>query len=280
MLAKAPKLAPEQIKSFRAQIWAFYRHSSRKLPWRNTKKPYRILVSEIMLQQTQVSRVLEKYPVFLKKFPTIKKLSSVSLAEVLRIWQGMGYNRRARYLHEAAQTITQKHHGHIPKTEKELRALPGVGHYTANAILAFTNNEPTIFIETNIRRVFIHHFFSKRKNVSDAKILLLVKQTIDKTNPREWYYALMDYGSHLPKVTKINSNTQSKHYVKQSKFKGSLRELRGKIIQSLSKENQTFRMLKQVCNNDARTNIAIETLLKDKLIIRFTKEHQTRYSLA
>ncbi|MFZ2831727.1 MAG: A/G-specific adenine glycosylase, partial [Minisyncoccia bacterium] len=168
-----------------------------------------------MLQQTQVARVLEKYPEFLKKFPNIETLAKSPLSDVLRIWQGMGYNRRARYLHDMAKEVMQKHRGRIPKDELDLLKLPGVGPYTANAILTFAHSESRIFIETNIRRVFIHHFFKDKIGVTDTEIVPLIEATLDRKNPREWYYALMDYGAHLPKITRKNSNTQSKHYTKQ-----------------------------------------------------------------
>ena len=266
-MAKTPILRPSQVKSFQAQIWAFYEESGRyNLPWRKTRDPYKILVSEVMLQQTQVSRVLLKYPEFLKKFPTIEALANASLTQVLSEWQGMGYSRRARYLRESAKIILLSHKGVVPKTEVLLRALPGVGHYTANAVLAFALNQPRVFIETNIRRIYIHHFFQNRADVADAEILPLVEATLDRNSPREWYYALMDYGSHLPKVVRKNSNIQSKHYTKQSKFKGSVRELRGIIIKSLVVEPKTVQYLKNVCSNDVRTKEALDALVKDKLV--------------
>ncbi len=229
-----------------------------------------------MLQQTQVARVIEKYTEFLKAFPSVEALANASLAEVLRVWQGMGYNRRARYLRDAAQKIASEHRGRVPKTEQELRTLPSIGHYTANAILAFAHNEPRVFIETNIRRAFIHHFFGNKRKVSDKNILPLVEATLDHKNPREWYYALMDYGAHLPKIARKNPNTQSKHYVKQSAFKGSLRELRGKIIRILAEKPETFIALKRVCGNDLRTKEALDALVKDKLI----KYEKRKYQLA
>lgn len=271
------RISGVQIKTFQDQIWAFYRVSGRhNMPWRKTRNPYKILVSEVMLQQTQVARVLEKYPEFLRKFPTVESLANSSLSDVLRVWQGMGYNRRAKYLREAAQKIVSDHNSKVPSDEPKLRALPGIGHYTANAILAFAHNEPRVFIETNIRRIFIHHFFKDRSEVTDAEILPFVEKTLDTNNPREWYYALMDYGSHLPKVAQSNSNTQSKHYAKQSTFKGSLRELRGKIIRALDLKAMTLLALKKICDNDTRTNEAVEALIKDKLI----KYEKRKYQLA
>lgn len=276
MTTKAHKLDISEIRAFQAQIWAFYGHSGRKLPWRNTQNPYKILVSEVMLQQTQVSRVLEKYPEFLKIFPTVNALAKAPLSDVLRTWQGMGYNRRAKYLHDAARTIVHEHKGRVPKTEQELLSLPGIGRYTANAVLAFAHNEPRVMIETNIRRVYIHQFFENKNDVSDKNILSLVEATLDTKNSREWYYALMDYGSLLPKITKVNSNIQSKHYTKQSTFKGSLRELRGKIIRKLSNGAQTRQALNRVCGNDPRTKVALAGLISDKLI----KYEKGKYTLA
>jgi len=230
-MAKSHKLRQAEVQAFQAQIWAFYRHSGRhNLPWRKTKNPYKILISEVMLQQTQVARVLEKYPEFLEKFSTVEALAVAPLSDVLRVWQGMGYNRRALALKRMAEKIVNEYKGKIPRERLSLESLPGVGHYTAGAVRAFAFNEPEIFIETNIRRIFIHHFFGNKEGISDQEILPLVEATLYMKNPSEWYWALMDYGSHLPKITKTNSNIQSKHYTKQRIFKGSLRELRGKIV--------------------------------------------------
>lgn len=280
-MTRSPNPSPAEIQAFQAQIWAFYGHSGRhNLPWRKTKNPYKILVSEVMLQQTQVSRVLEKYPQFLKKFPTVDTLAKASLSEVLKVWQGMGYNRRALALKRMAEQILNVHKGKIPRSRSELESLPGVGPYTAGAVRAFAFNEAEVFIETNIRRIFIHHFFQlgneTSKLVSDKEISPLVEATLDTKNPREWYYALMDYGAHLPKVARKNSNTQSKHYTKQSKFTGSLRELRGKIIRALGSNPESLVALKKVCDDDPRTKEALEALTKDKLI----KYEKRKYQLA
>ena len=224
------RLPTQKTRKFRVLVWNFYHQEGRHtLPWRKTKNPYRILVSEIMLQQTQVARVVEKYPLFLKTFPTITALAEAPLAQVLAAWQGMGYNRRTLALHRLAKEIVAHHGGSVPRTRADLETLPGIGPYTAGAIRAFAFNEPEVFIETNIRRIFIHHFFLKKQVVSDKEILPLVEATLDTQNPRAWYYALMDYGAHLPKVTK-NPNKKSAHYVKQKKFEGSHRQLRGRVL--------------------------------------------------
>lgn len=199
------------------------------MPWRDTRDPYRILLSEVMLQQTQVSRVLVKYPEFLRAFPTIRALAHADKKKLLRMWQGMGYNRRALYLKRAAQTIIKQHEGHVPKTLSELESLPGIGHATAAAILTYAFNKPAPFIETNTRRVFIHHFFPKRRRVSDADIMPLIGAALPKTNRREWYYALMDYGTFLARAIP-NPNKRSLHYARQQPFEGSTREIRGFLL--------------------------------------------------
>jgi len=234
MTAKSPKPQVAKVKAFQAQIWGFWGHSGRhSLPWRGTRNAYKILVSEVMLQQTQVSRVLEKYPEFLRAFPTIKALAEAPLAQVLSVWQGMGYNRRALALKRLTEEVMTKHKGKIPRGRAELEALPGIGSYTAGAVRAFAFNEPEVFIETNIRRVFIHHFFDGKREVSDKEIVPLIETTLDRTRPREWYWALMDYGAHLPKVI-TNPNKKSKHYVRQKPFEGSHRQVRGRVLKFLS----------------------------------------------
>lgn len=206
------------------------------MPWRKTRDPYRILVSEIMLQQTQVDRVLPKYQKFLERFPTIHSLAEAPLGDVLRVWQGLGYNRRARMLHECAKRIVTDHRGRFPKTHAELVALPGIGHYTAGAILAFAYGIPVAVVETNIRSVFIHHFFSDDTDVTDKEVMRLVERTMDPGRIRDWYYALMDYGVHIKKAHG-NPNSRSKHYARQSAFKGSDRQIRGAILRSLAEKD-------------------------------------------
>ncbi len=217
-------------------IWEYYRKYKRDLSWRRTTNPYRILVSEVMLQQTQVSRVLIKYPQFIKQFPTFKSLHKASLRDVIGIWQGMGYNRRALYLKKIAEIVSNKYKGRLPPDPNILKTLPGIGIATAGSIAAFAYNLATIFIETNIRRVFIHHFFRDTKEVDDREIVPLIKETLDKKNPREWYFALMDFGTMLA-TQGDNANHQSKHYTVQSSFAGSDRQLRGKILRVLLKHN-------------------------------------------
>lgn len=240
--------------AFRKLVWHHYRtHGRHTLPWRPPSlklrkdgflDSYRILVSEVMLQQTQVDRVVPKYQSFLKKFPTFKALADTSLQSVLVEWKGLGYNRRALGLKRTAEAVVHNHGGKLPRDYASLLALPGIGPYTAHAVRAFVWNEPDIFVETNIRTVYIHHFFSKatrrqgNNKISDAELVPLVEKTLDTKNPREWYYALMDYGAHLKK-TVGNVSRKSASYAKQSTFKGSHRELRAQVLHAIAEKRST-----------------------------------------
>lgn len=217
---------------FKSAVYAYYRSHSRSLPWRETYDPYRILVSEIMLQQTQVERVREKYAAFLEVFPDFAALGAAPLTEVLSLWQGLGYNRRAVSLHNCAKTVVERYGGTLPPCVEEMERLPGIGHYTARAVAAFSFGIPAAFIETNIRSVYIHHYFQDREGVKDSEIMPLVEQTLDVSDPRQWYYALMDYGAMLKK-THGNPNRKSAHHARQSPFQGSNRERRSMILKAV-----------------------------------------------
>ena len=188
-----------------------------------------------MLQQTQVERLIEKYGQFIKQFPDFYRLSRVPLRKILMMWQGLGYNRRAIALKQIAQRVIEEFHGHLPSDVEVLKTFPGIGEATAGAITAFAFNQPAIFLETNIRRVFIHHFFSHKATVRDAEILPLIEKALDTSNPRKWYYALMDYGVMLKKEQQ-NPNRKSAHYQEQSPFEGSNRQIRGMILKILTRE--------------------------------------------
>ncbi|MCM0080500.1 A/G-specific adenine glycosylase [Geomonas sp. Red32] len=230
--ANAAALSEEEASAFRERILAYYRAHGRSLPWRETRDPYAILVSEIMLQQTQVDRVREKYRAFLAVFPGFEELARAPLADVLSLWQGLGYNRRAISLKLCAEAVVERCGGRLPGGIPELEALPGIGPYTARAVALFAFGEPTPFIETNIRSVYLHHFFPGEEKVSDALILPLVEATMDREDPREWYYALMDYGSQL-KRTGENPSRRSAHHTRQSPFRGSNREQRSLILKAI-----------------------------------------------
>ena len=219
------------IKRFRQTIYDYYNKNKRNFPWRETTNPYHILVSEIMLQQTQTSRVQGKYENFIREFPDFKTLYHAKIRKILAVWQGLGYNRRAVALHKIAQIVIKDFNGHLPQTTQALDKLPGIGPSTASAIVAFAYNKPTVFIETNIRTVYCHFFFSELDKVNDHDILDRVSQTLDTSNVRDWYYALFDYGVMLKQ--KENLSQKSAHYRKQSPYKGSNREVRSKIIRLL-----------------------------------------------
>ncbi len=245
-------------------VWDYYYQHKRPMPWRDNTHPYWVVVSEIMLQQTQVNRVLEKFPVFIEQFPSFEVLAESSLGEVLQAWQGMGYNRRAKYLWQIAQKVIQEYDGMLPDNPSLLVNFPGIGKATASSIVAFAYNKPTIFIETNIRRVYIHHFFSRLENIADNDLLPFIERTVSQDNPREWYYALMDYGTYL-KTQIINPNRKSKHYTRQSVFEGSNRQIRSQIIKLLLQGPKTLAQIQDIIG-DNRVQDNIASLLKEELI--------------
>lgn len=267
----------QPIKDFQEQAWDYYaRHGRNNLLWRQPESdgsydPYKIMVSEVMLQQTQVSRVTIKYREFLKVFPTIADLSRATFADVLKVWSGLGYNRRAKFLLEAAKIVTERYGGHLPKTKEELVQLPGIGPNTAAAILVYAYNQPHAFIETNIRSVFIHHFFNDADQVSDKQLLPIVERAIDTENPREWYWALMDYGTYLKAVT-ANPSRRSRHYTKQSKFEGSNRQLRARVLKLLLSGGMTYSEIATQTNDD-RTESILVVLAREGLITHKNKHY-------
>lgn len=253
--------------TFKTLIWDYYKSHKRIFPWRQTTEPYHIFISEIMLQQTQVSRILRKYEPFLETFPNFQSLAKSPLSEVLKEWSGIGYNRRALYLKTSAEMVVENHNGILSHDPLQLQKLPGIGYATACAIVTYSFNIPTVFIETNIRRIFIHHFFQDREAIADKDIYPLVEQTVDKQKSREWYWALMDYGTYLAKAIP-NLNKKSKHYAVQSKFEGSNRQLRGKILRLLGENKSLFKeRLYKLLDNDARCAKIIEALSAEGFIV-------------
>ncbi len=229
-------LSPEGVAAFRQIIYGHFEKSGRDFPWRRTHDPYEILVSEIMLQQTQVERVAQWYDRFLTAFPNLAALAQASVHAVLSAWQGLGYNRRALALHRLARRVVEEFGSQLPDSLEALRTLPGVGPATAGALAAFAFNQPAVFLETNIRRVFLHFFFPRATGVADKQLLPLVAQTLDTARPRPWYYALMDYGASL-KAHAPNPNRRSAHYRPQSPFENSDRQIRSRILQMLLKDS-------------------------------------------
>lgn len=246
-------------------IWEKGRELYRDMPWREDTRPYYVLVSELMLQQTQVDRVIPKFNAFIKQFPDERTLASAGLADVLTLWSGLGYNRRAKFLHESAKKIITDYNGEFPERYAEILSLSGVGPGTAGAIMTYAFNQPTPFIETNVRTVYFHHFFESGEKVSDEQLRPLIEQTIDHDHPREFYWALMDYGTWLKKSGAGRIN-QSKHYKKQSPLKGSLRELRGILMKRLAKGDVPLIDLQKQYIDDARFERAVEGLIADGLV--------------
>lgn len=256
-------------------VWDHYENYGRRtLPWRKTKDPYKILVSEVMLQQTQVDRVKPKYSAFLGQFPTVFDLAAAPLKDVLIAWQGLGYNRRAKMLHACAQAVVQKYAGKFPQSKEALVELPGIGAYTAGAVMAFAFNKPVVLIETNVRSVYLHHFFSDASGVSDAELLPLIEKTLSKENARDWYAGLMDYGTYLKKQHG-NPNTRSAHHAVQAAFKGSDRQIRGAIIKLLIHTERTRKMLLAELSafEDVHVDAQLEKLKKEGMILFENKKY-------
>ncbi|MSU76315.1 A/G-specific adenine glycosylase [Patescibacteria group bacterium] len=259
-------LSSKQLADFKETVWEHYRQHGRLFPWRDPSDSYHVLVSEVMLQQTQADRVVPYYERFIGRFPDVRSLSRARLATVLKLWQGLGYNRRAKMLHDMAKIVVRDYGGKLPETEAELVRLPGVGPYTAAALAAFASNQPAIVIETNIRSVFIYHFFGDQEGVTDAEILPLIGSTVDQENPREWYQALMDYGAWL-KRQGVNPSRRSAHYTRQAPLKGSNREVRGAIIRELTREKVgKSELIQRTGMAPTRVRKALKNLITEGLV--------------
>jgi len=257
----------ETISLFRDMILCHYRSHGRDLPWRRTVDPYSILVSEVMLQQTQVERVAAKYREFLERFPDFQSLARAPRRDVLEAWQGLGYNRRAIALHESGERVVEEYGGRLPADVETLATFPGIGKATASAICAYAFNMPVVYIETNIRRIVIHFFFHDRNDVRDSEILPILQQALYRENPREWYSALMDYGTVLAKRT-VNPNRRSAGYSRQSRFEGSDRQIRGQILSMVLSEGDVpeERMIRELSQERARVKRILKDLEKEGFI--------------
>lgn len=244
----------------RSVLTHYKAHGRHDLVWRKKISAYRILVSEIMLQQTQVSRVVPKFELWMKRYPTLSALSKASLTDILKLWQGLGYQRRAKALFEVAQTSKS-----ISKSYEELLALKGIGPYTASAVCAFAYNVfPEKLLETNIRTALIEEFHQGTTKVHDGLLYddlnrLNHHPLVQSTGAREWYYALMDYGSHL-KTLRISHNEKSSHYTKQTLYEGSTRQLRAKVLFAITHHEKL--------PQDERLELVINQLTKEGYIIK------------
>lgn len=265
-------LGDDVIRLFRDEIYSYYHEYGRVLPWRETDDAYQIAVSEIMLQQTQVDRVVGKYLEFVERFPSWEGLAGASLEDVLSAWQGLGYNRRGRFLREMARVVVDEYGGVLPPDEELLVKLPGVGRATAASIRAFAFNLPSIYIETNVRTVFFFFFFMEGVDgaltpVSDEALTPLVEATLDRENTRTWYNALMDYGTMLKKKYG-NLSVRSAHYRGQSPFKGSNREVRGKILRILLANGAMTpgQLVSMTGESSDRISYGLETLVGEGMV--------------
>ncbi|PIS44681.1 MAG: Fe-S cluster assembly protein HesB [Ignavibacteria bacterium CG08_land_8_20_14_0_20_37_9] len=221
-------LSEKIVNDFQTKILFWYKIHKRDFPWRKTTDPYYILVSEVMLQQTQAVRVVPYYEKFIKRFPSFKDFALAKNNDVLKVWSGLGFNNRAIRLKEIAKIIQNKFKGVFPQQNDQLLALKGIGNYTAAAVLAFAFNRRFAVIDTNIRRVLIHELHLS-ENISQRHLSEIAFQLIPKGRSRIWHNALMDYGALEATVKQTNIKSRSK----QSPFKGSEREVRGKILRFL-----------------------------------------------
>jgi A/G-specific adenine glycosylase len=244
------------VSEFKDIIYTNFEKNGRIFPWREDPRPWGVMVSEFMLQQTQTERVIPYWERWMKLWPTPRALAAVSLEDALREWNGLGYNRRGRFVIECARLISKKYQGKVPETPDLLLPLPGIGPYTAGAIACFGYNYPSVFIETNIRAAMIHFFFQEQDAVTDREIVPLLKEALDLKNPRRWYWALMEYGAALKKLT-VNPGRRSAHYAKQSPFEGSFRQRRGRVVKAL-----VFQGPSTVADLQKQTGIEPEELYK------------------
>ena len=225
----APAPAPADLAPFRALVLERGRELYRDLPWRRTRDPYAIWISEVMLQQTQTTRVDGRWQRWLERFPTADALAAASPADVLDEWQGLGYNRRALALKRTADLCAAERGGQLPSTAEELVQLPGIGPATAAGVVAFAFDRPSLYLETNVRTVFLHELFPGREGVRDRELAPLVADTCSEEGARAWYYALLDYGAHL-KTQVANPSRRSAHHTRQSAFEGSRRQKRAELV--------------------------------------------------
>lgn len=260
-------VSQERIQQFQKKVFSFYRKKKRELLWRKTSDPYKILLSEFMLQQTQVNRVLLYYEQWIAKWPTIYALAAASLPEVLQMWMGLGYNTRAVNLHRAARKIVAEYNGDVMTAVKQYKELPGIGRYTSHAVQIFSANADLVTVDTNIRRIFIREF-NLSEQISDKELWKLAEACLPRGKSRDWHNALMDYGalSLTAQKTGIKPKTQ------QSRFEGSDRQIRAKILRYLLTKDMSISELKKNLGiEQIRLFPILEKMISEKIIV---KEHK------
>ena len=257
----------EALKHFSDQIHYFYQHEGRSFPWRDTVDPYRIILSELMLQQTQTERVLPKYELFLTLWPDFSVMAKSTLSEVLSAWRGLGYNRRAL----ALRTIAQRSEAYgwtLPADYNLLIDFPMIGPATAAAIMAFAYGKRSIYLETNIRRVLIHQFHPEQSDVTDTVLRGELEELADlQDDYKRWYYALMDYGVLLKKQL-VNPNRRSAHYQKQAAFANSNRQIRGLLLTAFTEQGtiQLSDVYERIPFPAERVQSCLDALVKEGFI--------------
>jgi A/G-specific adenine glycosylase len=271
------RISIQKILGFQTKIFLWWEKNRRDLLWRRTHDPYQIFISEVMLQQTQVTRVLPIYLKFISKFPTVNALSHAPISDVLKAWKGMGYNRRALYLKKAAGEIVKKYDGIFPDDEKILLTLPGVGKYTARAILVFAYRKDISLIDTNIRQIITHFFFDDGKQ-KEKDIEEIATQLVPVGKSWEWHQALMDYGALALRGDVKPSKKTKKH--EKVPFRESDRFFRGRIIDALREKSYSeLELIEFMIENHGKNgeffNRILTGLEKDDLI----KRKQGRISL-
>ncbi len=267
------KIPNKQIREFHQKIFSWWEKNRRDLPWRHTHDPYNILVSEVMLQQTQVSRALPKYREFILEFPTVQTVAQSPLSGVLQVWKGMGYNRRAQYLQKTAKVLVAEYGGQFPQDEKELLALPGIGLYTARAIQAFAWKRDVAMVDTNIRQIIVHYFFDGHPQADRV-----IQETADRLLPIgkswEWHQALMDFGAiAMPRIKKQSPISKKVSKKKSVAFKDSPRFIRGRIIDMLrtasQKESTLIAQLARMYGKPEQfVSAQLDNLIKEEMVER------------
>jgi len=271
-MGESMKITDEEINQFQSIVLSFYKAHRRDLPWRKTTDPYKILISELMLQQTQVSRVIKYYEKWIKQWPTIDSLAQASRRDVLKAWMGLGYNTRGVNLHRAAQKIVNDYDGDMLEAMKNYKEIPGVGKYTSRAVQIFATNADIVTVDTNIRRIFIHEFHLS-EDVSDSELWLLAKRCLPKGLSREWHNALMDYGA----LNLTAKKTRVKPKTKQSRFEGSDRQIRAQILRQLLERSLSLSDLQKILEVEQnRLQRILDKMVQENLIAVKNKRFQVK----
>ena len=253
----------DDVKEFQQKVMDWWSKNARDLPWRNNPGPYEVLVSEVMLQQTQVSRVIPKYLEFLREFPTVEVLAASETKRLLTVWSGLGYNRRALWLRETAREIVAR--GGFPQEVKDLRELKGIGPYTSRSILIFAFNKDLAAVDTNIRRVLIASGFAD-ESMTPKEVQAVADALLLRGRSRDWHNALMDYGSEVLTASTTGIAPTSR----QPEFRRSTRQIRGGIIRILTgtesmTSGQLYTQLGLECDKETMTSV-LDQLVTEKLI--------------